>query len=624
LKILDPACGSGAFLNQAVNFLVKEHQFIDDIIAELTNTPLRLFDTDIAILENNIYGVDINEESIEIAKLSLWLRTAKQGRKLSNLSDNIKCGNSLIDDPAVAGNKAFNWQKEFPDIFDKGGFDVIIGNPPYLRVQGLKEHYFDLTKFYEKKYVSATGNYDIYVLFMEKSFNLISEKGIVSFIIPHKFLVTDFGAGIRKFFKEETAVEKIVHFGSELVFEDASTYTCIINLTKTAKDKILFKKINTKNLFNIKFWDNTHYKNISTTNWDLQNENVSSLIEKLEKQPYKIEDVFENIFVGMQTSLDSVYVFEGKDKGNFIEAYNSQYDFNFEIEKELLKPFIKGNEISRYKNLNNKHYVLFPYNVDGSAVSEDYIQSMLPKTYSYLKKFETVIRGRENGKMNIENGWYLYIYQKNHKKFPHPKIMTQEISLGCNMTYDENGIFYHPSTIYSFVKNPKFKVDEKYYLGILNSKVMWFFLKNTGTELGGGYFRFKTNYLKPFPLPEISTNSQLVIDAVNCQLKHNKELQEITQKFHKSLLRRFKIKEISKILQDWYLISYSEFLKELGKKKIKLSLSEEAEWETYFITEAKKAFDLKEEIEKTDNEINEMVYKLYELNEEEIKIVEEG
>ncbi|MDA3859851.1 MAG: transposase, partial [Melioribacteraceae bacterium] len=117
LKIVDPACGSGAFLNQALNFLIAEHKSIDDIIAELTNTPLRLFDTEKSILENNLYGVDINEESVEIAKLSLWLRTARKDRKLSNLNNNIKCGNSLIDDPEVAGDKAFNWNKEFPQIF---------------------------------------------------------------------------------------------------------------------------------------------------------------------------------------------------------------------------------------------------------------------------------------------------------------------------------------------------------------------------------------------------------------------------------------------------------------------------------------------------------------------------
>ena len=109
LKIVDPACGSGAFLNQALNFLIREHKNIDDIIAELTNTTLRLFDTEKLILENNLFGVDINEESVEIAKLSLWLRTARKDRKLSNLNNNIKCGNSLIGDVKVAGDKAFHW-----------------------------------------------------------------------------------------------------------------------------------------------------------------------------------------------------------------------------------------------------------------------------------------------------------------------------------------------------------------------------------------------------------------------------------------------------------------------------------------------------------------------------------
>ncbi|MCP4481842.1 MAG: N-6 DNA methylase, partial [bacterium] len=113
LKILDPACGSGAFLNEALNFLIKEHKSIDDIIAELTGDELRIFDTDKQILENNLFGVDINNESVEIAKLSLWLRTAQQGRKLSNLSNNIKCGNSLINDREVAGDKAFDWDVEF-------------------------------------------------------------------------------------------------------------------------------------------------------------------------------------------------------------------------------------------------------------------------------------------------------------------------------------------------------------------------------------------------------------------------------------------------------------------------------------------------------------------------------
>ena len=147
VKVCDPACGSGAFLNQALSFFIEEHKFVDDLIAELTNSPLRLFDTDLQILENNIFGVDINDESVEIAKLSLWLRTAQPGRKLSDLSNNIKCGNSLIDDPSVAGDRSFNWEKEFPTVFEKGGFDVVIGNPPYGAtlennvIQFIESHY---------------------------------------------------------------------------------------------------------------------------------------------------------------------------------------------------------------------------------------------------------------------------------------------------------------------------------------------------------------------------------------------------------------------------------------------------------------------------------------------------
>ncbi|MEY3533805.1 MAG: hypothetical protein RI979_1829, partial [Pseudomonadota bacterium] len=184
LKVCDPACGSGAFLNQALSYFIEEHKFVDDIIAELTNTPLRLFDTDLQILENNIFGVDINDESVEIAKLSMWLRTAQPGRKLSDLSNNIKCGNSLIDDPAVAGNKAFNWQKEFPTVFEKGGFDVVIGNPPYVRKQALMEHYPEMCAFFEKNFQAATANYDLYALFMEKCFHLINSFGEISFILP--------------------------------------------------------------------------------------------------------------------------------------------------------------------------------------------------------------------------------------------------------------------------------------------------------------------------------------------------------------------------------------------------------------------------------------------------------
>ena len=200
ITICDPACGSGAFLNQALDFLIAEHQYIDELKAKLFGDTFVLSDVENSILENNLFGVDLNEESVEIAKLSLWLRTAQPNRKLNDLSGNIQCGNSLIDDVTIAGDKAFNWQQNFEKVFAKGGFDVIVGNPPYVRVQNIDKKSI---KFFEKEYQTAKGKFDLYVLFNELSCEkLINEKGLICFIQPHRFISADFGKGLRNYFNE--------------------------------------------------------------------------------------------------------------------------------------------------------------------------------------------------------------------------------------------------------------------------------------------------------------------------------------------------------------------------------------------------------------------------------------
>jgi hypothetical protein len=196
LTVCDPACGSGAFLNQALDFLILEHKYIDELQAKLFGDAMVLSDVENSILENNLFGVDLNEESVEIAKLSLWLRTAQPNRKLNDLNNNIKCGNSLIDDVEVAGEKAFNWQQEFPQIFANGGFDVVIGNPPYVRIQNLNTKDID---YYFKTYSTPSGKLDISILFFEKAIYLIKKEiGIVSFISSSQWMKTNYGENLRK------------------------------------------------------------------------------------------------------------------------------------------------------------------------------------------------------------------------------------------------------------------------------------------------------------------------------------------------------------------------------------------------------------------------------------------
>jgi type I restriction-modification system DNA methylase subunit len=214
LTICDPACGSGAFLNQALEFLIAEHRYVDELQAKLMGDSMILSDVETSILENNIYGVDLNDESVEIAKLSLWLRTAQKGRKLNSLNNNIKCGNSLIDDPEVAGNKAFYWEKEFPQVFEKGGFDIIIGNPPYVSNWTLSDNDKEMVSWLSEKYKKdLTGHWDLFVCFISISLNYLKKSGYNSFILPTSFLKEKYGKLMRENIITNYELIEIVDFG---------------------------------------------------------------------------------------------------------------------------------------------------------------------------------------------------------------------------------------------------------------------------------------------------------------------------------------------------------------------------------------------------------------------------
>jgi hypothetical protein len=235
LKVLDPACGSGAFLNQALSFFMEEHNWIAERQQEITGDASTIFtDTDKAVLENNIYGVDINEESVEIAKLSLWLRTAQKGRTLSDLSGNIKCGNSLIDDPEIAGEKAFNWNTEFKEIMDNGGFDVVIGNPPYVRAELIRNYHAGL-----QNYSVYNTSSDLFAYFYEKSHLLLKQNGLLGFI-SNTFDKTTAGKYVRDYITKNSKLLEYIDFTEVEVFKGATTYPVIIIFENSFKGNNVF------------------------------------------------------------------------------------------------------------------------------------------------------------------------------------------------------------------------------------------------------------------------------------------------------------------------------------------------------------------------------------------------
>jgi len=625
ITICDPACGSGAFLNQALDFLIAEHTYIDELQAQLLGQSIVFQDVCNHILEKNIYGVDINEESVDIAKLSLWLRTAQKGRKLTTLNNNLKCGNSLIDNPEVAEEKAFKWQKEFPEIFKKGGFDVVIGNPPYLRVQGLRDNFEKETKLYENQYKSATGRFDVYVLFIEKSYGLINDDGKVSFILPHKFMVSDFGEGIRQFLIENKAIENIVHFGAEMVFADASTYTCILCMSKN-NNIIKYKQLKpSKVLFSFEF-DMVDYKTLDKNKWNLLVGSESKLFKTLYKQPQTVKSVFENISQGVVSVGDDIYLMKGEIKGDKFIGYSDKIGNYITIEAATVKPVLKGEDVKKYAPLKNTYYCFYPHlEIDGKTVpyEEDFFKENYPLAYNYILPFrEELIEKKIRYKTNPK-AWYSLHRSREISLFEQEKIITPEISLGTNMTIDVNNL-YHNTKCYSLAKKNDIKEDNRFWLAILNSKLLWYFLSSTGYVLRGGFFTFKTKYLEPFPLPKLDSLEEQIpfIDRVNLIINKTEDFQNSQMHFIQLLQNKFDIKKLTAKIRNWNELEFKEFIQELNKQKIKFSLSEEANWLKFFNEEKEKTQRLKSEIEEIDKEINQMVYELYGLTKEEIEIIE--
>jgi type I restriction-modification system DNA methylase subunit len=568
LTICDPACGSGAFLNQALDFLIEEHQYVDELQAKLFGDALVMSDMENSILENNLFGVDLNEESVEIAKLSLWLRTAQPNRKLNDLNGNIKCGNSLIDDATVAGDKAFNWQQAFPKVFEKGGFDVIIGNPPY----GAK--FTDEEKeYYNNKYKFQSYQIDSYLIFTEKLKELLTDGGYASYIMPNTWLSTFFSDKIRDFVFNEFVLIEINHY-SYFVFEDATVET----------DTYIFKNIKPQNnQISIFFYD----KNGDTFSKKIFQDELISLKGK----PFNINenDEFKNIkqkVFSFQSLGDKFQIVQGtkpfqKGKGKPIQDENvmmSQPFVKETKENELFQPLLRGSLINRYINSwNNDYWILF-----GDNLAEP----------------------RYSAKFDLE------------------KLVVRQTGDSIISTYDNNK-FIARDNLY-VIRDDNNCLNLKILMTLLNSKLItWIFRKFINPEEGKAMAQVKRGHLIELPIPEVPISlNHFYIEKADSMLKLNSELQEQSQKFQRTIQRKFELEELPKKLQDWYLLSYAEFIKELGKKKVKLSLSQEAEWEDYFMQESKKALELKATIDATDKAIDKMVYELYGLNEEEIAIVE--
>ncbi|MFA5269942.1 MAG: Eco57I restriction-modification methylase domain-containing protein, partial [Methanoregula sp.] len=566
------------------------------------------------ILINNIFGVDIDRQAVEVTKLALLLKVLEgekeenldkqlrisEERALPNLHNNIKCGNSLIgwdimtpEMPAEELNriKPFDWDTEFADIVKAGGFDAVIGNPPYIRIQTMKEWAPTEVEHYKKKFISASkGNYDIYVVFAEQGLSLLNKNGLLGYILPHKFFNAKYGEPLRSVIAKGKHLKEIVHFGHQQVFENATTYTCLLVLGKKGSGEFDFAKVD-----DLISWRSSQTsikgtipsKSLSNVEWNIVVGGDSDLFNKLRNMPLKLSNITDSIFQGLVTSADSVYLLDPIDgeKGGYIKVKSKATDKEYNLEKEIAVPLCKGSlDIRKYSIIPSKR-VLFPYDIKTTIltgkvtlISNKEFAEKYPNSWAYFKENIEILRNRENGKMKHDN-WYGYVYPKSVTLFSKTKILCPSIAQKATFSLDANGEFYFVGSGggggggYGIILKPEEKISYYYLLGLLNSAVSTFYLKKISSTFRGGYIALNRQYIEQLPIRTINFS-----DPVD-KARHDRMVTLVTQML-----------DLNKRLQD----------ARLEQEKTQLS----------------------RQIAATDASIDKLVYELYGLTEEEINIVE--
>lgn len=547
-RVLDMACGSGSFLLGAYGCLLDYHlkwyiehkpeNFKKAVYQDPRNGHWRLtIEEKKRILTTHIFGVDIDRQAVEVTKLSLLLKVlegetdqslslsqlAFGDRALPNLAENIKCGNSLIGPDYFTGKlipdpeemkrvNPFDWKQRFPPAMTAGGFDCIVGNPPYLRIQTMKEWAPLEVEIYKKLFrAGRTGNYDIYVVFIEQGLKLLNAKGQLGFICPHKFFNSKYGEAARAIIAKGKHLAHVVHFGDQQVFDGATNYTCLLFLDKSPTEECRFVKVN-----DLTAWRATragtegHFKakQVTASEWNFAVGRGAALFEKLARMPVKLGDV-AHLFVGLQTDADDVFIVEEiKKRGDRVLCRSKATEEEHWFEDDHLKPFLKGSlNVRRYCLADVTKRLIFPYETrDGKSVllePKNY-KHQYPLTWAYLEDNRERLAARNKGQMGCE--WYGYVYRKNHTLFGLPKIVVPSLATGSCFAADFEGRYYFVGSGggggggYGIALNENVGFSASYLLGILNSKLLSAAIRANSTPFRGGYLALNRQYIERLPI----------------------------------------------------------------------------------------------------------------------------
>ena len=608
LKILDPACGSGSFLLGAYQYLLDWHRdkYVKDgpvkwakgknpCLYQKSGDNWRLTtDERKRILLNNIHGVDIDHQAVEVTKLSLLLKVLEgedeetiqrqlslfQKRALPDLGNNIKCGNSLIgsdfydgqlnlfDEEEMYRINSFDWENEFSDIMKNGGFDAVIGNPPYIRIQRIAHNISD---YLFRNYKSANSKTDLSLFFLERALSLVTKSGLVGFICTSQWLSTDYGKNMRKMLSDGQ-LHEIVDFGSLPVFHKADTYPAIFISSRSKVDTLRLKRIKRSEQLNLQAIEDVQVSSIELDSisegpWNLGRLDIPSVLKQREVHWKPLQN-FVKAYIGLLTGMDKAFV------------VSKQVAEQIELEESLILPYAyRGAEVKRYAQVQPDARVIYPYRngINGSPelIPEAELRQSYPKIYQHLLSYKNALRTRKDSRKFYAEGsnWFRHLRPGSFNYIHPTKFIIKGIDTRTTIGLLEKNTAFNGANCPGIIVEDSEDLSPLYILGLLNSSVISYYLRKVCPAKLGGYTRFNARNINNTPIRLIDFSNPTDNASHNGIVTLVEKILYLNQQLAKS-----------KMLQE------------------------------------KSVFQ--RQIEATDRQINKLVYKLYDLTDEDIKIVE--
>ena len=609
LRIVDPACGSGVFLVMAFDFLKAELNRVNDKVNTLEGKDQPdFFDPDSEILMNNLFGVDVNSESVEIAKLSLWIKTARRGKVLDSLDDNIMVGDSLIEDSNFAYlNHPFTWQTAFPDIFDEGGFDIVLGNPPYVRMEFIKA----MKPYLEKRFAVVSDRADLYAYFFERGLKLLKYGGRMGYISSSTFFKTGSGKPLRQYLLREATLETIVDFGDLQIFEGVTTYPAILTMQRGAPPKgheLQFWKLEdlpTSNFRATYCVKAEAYPQSALTAgpWELESLALRTLRNKICNGYKTLKDVYGSPLYGIKTGLNAAFIIDTPTKERLCAEDPKS--------AEILKSFFIGKEMKRWRPEPQGFWVIYipkkRMNIEDYPAIRDWL---LP----FKDRLEKRATKQEWFELQQAQEAYLPFFQG-------PKVIFNRFVDKPQFLYDETGNLTNDAPYF-------IPTADSFLVAYLNSNVSWLMVTSYVPKLRGGFVQINGKYIDPLPIPQASESQRNGIKALADTTQTHAEaryaLQDRLRRRISDLCPPERDSKLTTKLKEWWLLpDFASFRVEVKKCfKADIPLFDRNDWEEWITRDRSEIAHLTSEIATCESEINRQIYALFSLTDEEITLLE--